>query len=174
MGIYIYSLRAKKVPVVIDGVISEANLYAYSYRYNSAYETGDYSREEGRSARAYMARVSRSEKVAREAFKDKARYAILCNETSADGFEGCEVYDGILEPSWSDCFKIPMGPLVGWARRTKLGRKAAWMVNGQTDWAKVIMFPGGTMLRRVVVADGEAREQLMPYPSQASPSPALP
>jgi hypothetical protein len=109
MGVYIYTMRAKTLPLYIfpDGDV-QANLYSFAYRYTS-YWKGD------RGYNSYNLMCSNAHRHAHDAFaKERSGYVIVGDlDDGRLNLEGHSVYKDVKEAIWTDTERFP-GTLVGW------------------------------------------------------------
>jgi hypothetical protein len=124
MGVYIYSIRAKTVPVVMPfGQKVEANLYSYAYRLTSVWP-GDYG------YRGYKLTETNTERNASAVFA-KDRSGVVIVGDLKDGLEGHGVYTDVTAGLWYDTERFP-GTLIGWVK--KVGK--SYVVVDRTEWSK--------------------------------------
>jgi hypothetical protein len=124
MGIYIYSLRAKTVALVVpSGEKVRANLYSYAYRYTSMWK-GDYGYN------SHQLTVENTKRNADNAFAAPRSGFVIMGDME-QGLEGCSVYTDVTASTYYDTDKFP-GTLIGWVR--KEGKRLT--VADRTEWSK--------------------------------------
>jgi hypothetical protein len=152
MGTYIYSLRAKALPLVVDtaGTIVTAHLYSYAYRYTSMWR-GDYGYN------SYKLTEANAERNARAVFGDGPMPFVIVGDLK-DGLDGHSVYANVTAPLWYDCEKFP-GTLIGWVR--KVGKR--YHLADRTEWSTGVKELRGDrwvpISTRLVMVDGKATQE---------------
>jgi hypothetical protein len=164
MGIYIYTMRAKTVPLVLPfGQKVEANLYSYAYRYSSMWK-GDYG------YRGYTLTEANAKRNAENVFSSARSGPVIMGDIKT-GLEGCSVYVDVTAGLWYDTDKFP-GTLIGWTK--KLGR--GYVVADRTEWSKgTKALRGETWVpirTRSIMIDGKATYQSEDISSENSAAPA--
>jgi len=124
MGIYIYTMRAKTIPLVMpSGEKVAANLYSYAYRYSSMWR-GDYG------YKGYTFTAENAARNAERTFSSPRSGVIIMGDVKG-GLEGSGVYTDVTAGLWYDTDKFP-GTLVGWVRKAGRG----YVVADRTEWSK--------------------------------------
>lgn len=124
MGVYIYSLRAKTVSLVLaTGEKVKANLYSYAYRQSSMWR-GD------RGYNSYNLTVENTERHANNAFAAERSGVVIVGDLK-DGLEGSSVYGNVTASQWWDCEKFP-GEFMGWV--AKIGK--TYTITDRTKWTE--------------------------------------
>lgn len=157
MGIYIYSLRAKTVPLFVSGIKTSAHLYSYAYRHTSIWR-GDYGYN------SYKLTESNTSRNAKMAFGDRKSVPFVIVGELNTGLDQCTVYADVTKPIWYDTDKFP-GTVIGWVK--KVGTQ--YHLADRTDWSK-----GTKTLRdgvwvpiqtRMIMIDGVATYQSEDLPA---------
>jgi hypothetical protein len=123
MGVYIYSLRAKTLPLLVSGTKVSAHLYSYAYRYTSMWR-GDYGYN------SYKLTESNTERHAANVFGVGPVPFVIVGDIK-DGLDGHSVYADVTKPVWYDTDKFP-GTLIGWVQ--KVGK--SYQLADRTEWSK--------------------------------------
>lgn len=152
MGVYIYSLRAKTLPLVIDtaGTIVTAHLYSYAYRYTSMWR-GDYGYN------SYKLTESNTERHADNVMAGQESIPFVIVGDLKDGLEGHSVYANVTKAVWYDTDKFP-GTLIGWVR--KEGKR--YQLTDRTEWSTGKVQRGDQWVpyrSRSVMVDGKATHE---------------
>jgi len=139
MGVYIYTMRTKTLPLNVLGTGTvQANLYSFAYRYTS-YWKGD------RGYNSYNLMCSNAHRHAHDAFaKDRSGYVIVGDlDDGKLKLEGHNVYRNVREAIWTDTERFP-GELVGWVGVQGKGLYLA----KQTPWRNVQTLEGDTWIAK--------------------------
>ena len=151
MGVYIYSIRAKTVPLVMPfGQKVAANLYSYAYRLTSVWP-GDYG------YRGYKLTETNTSRNADNVFSSPRSGVVIVGDAKS-GLEGASVYADVTAGLWYDTDKFP-GNLIGWTK--KVGK--SYVVVDRTEWSKGTKALRGDqwvpIRTRSVMIDGKATYQ---------------
>jgi hypothetical protein len=153
MGVYIYTMRSKTLPLYIfpDGDV-QANLYSFAYRYTS-YWKGD------RGYNSYNLMVTNAHRHAHEAFaKPRSGYVIVGDlDDGKLALEGRSVYKDVTEAIWTDTGRFP-GTLVGWVGVQ--GKRL--ILTDRTPWGEGKVLDGDTWKpykSRLVLIHGVAKQE---------------
>lgn len=162
MGIYVYTLRKKTIPVTLaSGETVGANLFSYAYRYCGDYEdirdAYRLSTEEKKYARSYRMRASNASRLADAAFAaPRSGIFVMGDEEKLDG---CAVYDGLTKPVWYDCNKKVWGNTLGFLKRS--GKR--WLLSQTSEWREVSVGTKDGWVKRLerdTVRDGEIHKEI--------------
>lgn len=125
MGVYVYSLRAKTVALMMPdgGPKAIANLFSYAYRLSWSDDDD----------RGYRLLVSNTERNANAVFRKDGRSGVVIvgDMSKPDGINGDAVYTNLSASQWYDTDKFP-GTFVGWIE--KVGR--TYRVVDHTSWSE--------------------------------------
>lgn len=147
MGVYIYTLRSKTVPLSVLGLGKvRANLLSYAYRYTS-YWRGD------PGERSYRFMTENAERNAHAAFaKYQGGYVIMGDlDDGLLKLEGHSVYTNLEEAVYTDTVKLKASH-VGWVGVQGKGL----YLSKQTPWRQVTVLEGpilGRQRQRLVMDD---------------------
>lgn len=161
MGVYIYSLRAKTVSLIVSGTKVSAHLYSYAYRYSSMWR-GDYGYN------SYKLTESNTERNAANVLGPcpSVPYVIVGDLKERGGLDGSTVYADVTKPVWYDTDKFP-GTLVGWVR--KVGK--SYQLSDRTQWSEGTKALRGDewipIRTRSIMIDGKATYQSVDIGSEA-------
>lgn len=135
MGVYIYTMRAKTVPLHVLGTGKvRANLYSFAYRHTS-YWKGE------RGYKSYTFMTENAERNANAAFAKYTGGYVIVGDLD-DGLlklEGHSVYTNVQEAVYVDTVKLK-GTHVGWVGVQGKGLYLA----KQTPWADCKVLDGDT------------------------------
>ena len=125
MGVYVYSLRKKKIPVHINGEKILANLFDYSYKIS--YSCEDYWGSPLPShVRSYNLIKRNTERRAQEALESYDGGYVIVGEG-----DGASIYKNVTHGLWYDTDGFP-GEHVG-----NVEKFAHWLILGAEDPALV-------------------------------------
>lgn len=125
MGIYVYSVRAKTINLIINHEKVSANLYSYAYRYTSMWR-GDYGYN------SYKMTESNTERNAQNVFGDRQTIPYVIVGDLKTGLDDCSVYANVTKPVHYDTDKFP-GTFIGWTKKATDNR---YYLCDQTEWTK--------------------------------------
>src|SRR3954463_12446809 len=109
MGIYIYSIRAKTVPLIVSGIKTSAHLYSYAYNYRSMWR-GD------QGYNSYKMTESNTKRNAETVFGIRKSVPFVIVGDTKTGLDQCTVYADVTKPIWCDTEKFP-GTVIGWVKK---------------------------------------------------------
>lgn len=143
MGVYIYNMRKRTVPIWVDGQRVAANWYSYAFKEWLCWGFGDEERRRN-FIRENAARIGQ------DAFHSERSGFVLLGDAK-NGAEDCTVYRDVTSGVWTDTTAFPGTP-VGFVH--KEGRK--WVVRPVSKWHPWKIMVDGDWVdheRRLVVND---------------------
>lgn len=152
MGVYIYTLRKRTLPIWVEGERIVANLFSYAYKDWWGFAFGEEER------RRNFIRDNAARRAQEAWDSERSGYVVMGDPEY--GWEDCAVYRDLQKPLWYDTDKLP-ATIVGYLH--KIGRK--WVVTPESSWQPFKRMVDGEWVpheRRFVIRDGQAHEELKP------------